>query len=110
MQVYMMHLTGMPGEFSGSTLSAPKSVGRELLKQRRELQRSISDMRAAAIGTTLSGTADSLEQSPLGSLAALSPIQSGITFDAWLNRKLRAKRLEKSLNAKKIERSTSLDK
>lgn len=115
MQIYMMHLTGKPDEFSGSSLSAPKSVGMQLLRQRRELQRSLSDMRAAAIGTSVGGRGDSsssaLEQSPLGgSLAAFSPVQSGITFDMWLAKKLRAKRLEKSLTAKKSERSASLDK
>lgn len=120
MQIYMMHLTGKPEEFSGSSLSAPKSVGMQLLRQRRELQRSISDMRSAAIGTTTTTTAnrkntasgpDSLEQSPLGSLANLPTVQSGITFDMWLNKKQRAERLEKSLNAiKKTERSASLDK
>lgn len=117
MQIYMMHLTGKPEEFSGSALSAPKSVGMQLLRQRRELQRSISDMRSAAIGATTTAAAanrkstDSLEQSPLGSLANLPTVQSGITFDMWLNKKQRAERLEKSLNAiKKIERSASLDK
>lgn len=103
MQIYMMQLTP-PGEFSGTGLSAPKSVGKRLLKERKEMQRSFSELRAAAIGRT-----DSSAESPLESAAALEQIYPGMTFDMWMNKKLRARRLEKNRN-KKVERPVSADK
>lgn len=93
MQIYMMQ-TAPYSEYSGSGLSAPKSVGRRVLKEHRE-SRSLTELR-------------SLNESTDRSLddGDISPIQNGLTFDKWLSQKLKAKRLQKQ-QLKKAENSQS---
>lgn len=102
MQIYMMQLAPY-SEFSGNSLSAPKSVGRKVILEHRE-HRSLSELRIGGSNELdeSSGGAD-------GTRGLDSPTQSGITFDKWLNQKLKAKRIEKDKN-KKIERAQSIDK
>ncbi|CAF0933556.1 unnamed protein product [Brachionus calyciflorus] len=94
MQMYMMQLVPQR-EFSGSGLSAPKSVGKEVLKAHKQ-NRSISDLKMSTIGD------DDNEE------GATSPLQTGLSFDKWLAQKLKAKKLEQQ-KLKKAEAEKELE-